>query len=612
MPSKTDEDIVAVWSAKVDSAEKYYADWERLFKVPELEQYEEGFQWADEINGYVMNMFYSTIEVKSPSLTFGHPIVNIKPKPQELSEDPEMAYQFARNNENAINTWLLDEKNNFKNELLSAIDDAWSRFGIIEVGYSADWIDNPKVRKPRIRSDYRPGVDRHARTLYKVPEQIPINEQVFARAIPAERFRVSVPDAYELTGCEWCGYFEYHRIEDIINNTRYKNRSEVRSGGINLRYQSKRQREDLERLQKSPEDIVKIWKIWDIRAQQRYVFSGTDVSVNTLLHKIHYKRFPFMDLRFKRRKKARGFYPLPFTFNWVGPQNEINEVRETHRNHRRRFKRLYTYNKSAFEEPQEEIEQFLNGPDGSVLGASRDNPIFPVPNSDLGASANISLQTSFDDFNRVSGTAAEQRGETDKTTATQAAIANNRARLRETKEQEKVAELIKGSSKLVLLTTRDMVVNPFAVNNFEPEPFYTDINVNGNGSVIIDPLIDLGEEDFDFSITFQIGSLSPVASEEDLQKFIQFLALLSQFPQFSMSPTLVRELAAKSGYNNERVIREFQQMAQLAMLAQLQQAGMMGKQQQPGNLGQQTVQQMTPPTGEKVRNQLQGQGIPIG
>jgi hypothetical protein len=55
--------------------------------------------------------------------------------------------------------------------------------------------------------------------------------------------------------------------------------------------------------------------------------------------------------------------------------------------------------------------------------------------------------------------------------------------------------------------------------------------------------------------------------------FIEFLSLVTQFPAIAMSPTLVRETAYRCGYKNERVIREYQKMAMLALMEKANMAG---------------------------------------
>jgi len=605
-----DKDLAQVWAEKIREADEFMRAWEKKFKVKDLEEYEEGFQLADNVDAYILNLFYATLEVKTPSLRFTKPIYHLKPSPKSVTELGEESYAIGQNIEDTINTYVLDERNNFHQEIISAISDSWSRFGIIESGYDATWINNPKIRAPKVSSDYIPGVDKRRQRVKRTePELIPEQERIYVTNIPASRFRVSANDAAELWQCDWCGYYDYLRIEDILAIPGIKNKEELRQKASLETSMDETSREEKDRLdQASSLDLVKVWKIWDTRAQRKYCFSG-----EVLFYDKPYDIFPFEDLRFQRRKKDKGYYPLPVTFNWLSPQNEINEVRNAHRNHRRRFKRIYTANKMAFDDQtQEEIQNaLLNGEDGTVLFASRDTPIQPVDNANLGSSANISMQVTLDDFNRITGTTSEMRGESDRTTATQAALTNERARVRESKEREQVADFIQRVGKKLITLHQSKLVNLLSVqspsgegellDNFDPQPKVREI----------DPLIDLGDSRYDYSLLVQVSSISIIAADEEKNAMIEFLTLLNQFPQFGLSPTLIRELAYKTGYHNEKILQEFQQIAQLQMvglMGQLQ-GSIAGPSGGPGS--QQQLAQMTPPDQEQIRNQIQGQGVPI-
>ncbi len=154
MPTEAQDDLSKVWLEKIHTAERYHKIWEDRYKVKLLEEFEEGFQAQSEVESYVLNLFYTTIEIKTPSIVFRKPTVTLKPTARALSLDSEGAFMFARNNEDLINTWLLDPDNDFSTEILAAIDDAWSRFGIVEIGDSTNWIDKPKLIKPKMDSDY--------------------------------------------------------------------------------------------------------------------------------------------------------------------------------------------------------------------------------------------------------------------------------------------------------------------------------------------------------------------------------------------------------------------------------------------------------------------------
>ena len=115
------------------------------------------------------------------------------------------------------------------------------------------------------------------------------------------------------------------------------------------------------------------------------------------------KRLPLFDYRPDRRLITEGFYPIPVAFNWLSPQNEINETREMLRTHRRRFVRKFMILAGSVDD--EEIEKFETGPDGALIKVNRENAITPIQNADLRCSfVNETLETSARrNLNRISG-----------------------------------------------------------------------------------------------------------------------------------------------------------------------------------------------------------------
>ena len=64
-----------MFMARIRQAQKTKDAWENKFKCAKLEEYYEGKQWKDQENytPYVLNLFYSTIEIKNPALLFRNP-----------------------------------------------------------------------------------------------------------------------------------------------------------------------------------------------------------------------------------------------------------------------------------------------------------------------------------------------------------------------------------------------------------------------------------------------------------------------------------------------------------------------------------------------------------
>jgi capsular polysaccharide biosynthesis protein len=111
-------------------------------------------------------------------------------------------------------------------------------------------------------------------------------------------------------------------------------------------------------------------------------------------------------------------------------------------------------------------------------------------------------------------------------------------------------------------------------------------------------------EGIDFNVNIKVSSMSPIDLEDDKNRFLEFMAIINNYPQIALSPTLIREAAERVGFNtNEKVLRELQDMA---LLAQMQL-----KQQTESALAQRTVAGATPNANEKITNQLENQvGLP--
>jgi hypothetical protein len=287
---------MSTWDSKIEAAEVVYADWEKRFKVRALEDYFEGFQWSKALEEseepYVINLFFSSIEAKSPSLSFNEPVFRISPTARSLEENSEIAFEYATNNENVLNTWVLDSSNNFSEETKAAIDDAWARFGIIEVGYESDYISNPKSEKPAFKDDYEPRNSKNSKPRIKrKPTKPSEREKVFIKNIPAERFRVSAFNDFYLDNCDWCGYFEYVRVDDLKSVTDFKNLDKIAgyTHSLNRHFDE----EERKMLEASP-DVVRLWKIWDTRLKKKfYIVNGHEI------YSKDYEFFPFIDLRLR-------------------------------------------------------------------------------------------------------------------------------------------------------------------------------------------------------------------------------------------------------------------------------------------------------------------------
>ena len=609
MPKQIVQD--SLWGTRLKQADKYYNQWEALFKCKILEEYYEGQQWKSQrtlgYEPYVINKFYETIQIKISNFIPTFPKFNVSARPGNSEYDGESAGYSSRLKQDTLNSFVSDDRALFHEEIEMAYKDSFFRFGIMEVGYSADWILNPNVQKPLLEKDTVPNAQNPRRIIHE-PDELPINERIYFKHISAARFRVGGIDHKYLERCSWCGYFDYVYKDDLLA-VKIMNKDKVENSiGVYVDYAPETNDRDVNRLKGR---AVKLWHIWDLRAgNQLLILDSPFVTI----YQRKFKRLPLFDYRPDRRLITEGFYPIPVAFNWLSPQNEINETREMLRTHRRRFVRKFQIRAGAIDD--EELEKFETGPDGAIIKTNNDVGIVPIQNADLGSAVGETIETSIDDLNRISGESDDVRGVPDRTTATQAKIVATAANSRVNSDRDRIVKWLVGIGREALLLARDKFTLGTWIKVNQPEGVestFQEIQVQNPAYKWVSSE-DLNDG-FDAQIDVDVTSISAEAQQEEKQVFLEYCSTLTQFPLLAFSPILVRYAADAIGFRNQPAIKELQKMALLmeqGRMLQLQaQANPPQQAQQaqppPGNAGQQIVAQQTPPTGQQIQNQLQNQ-----
>lgn len=584
MARKTDKDRVREWSERISSANKVYEKWEEEYRCDELYRYYLGHQWKGQFapgkEPYTINEFMATIQIQIPSLLFFHPQVNLKPRPSHLDADPQNAEARAQLREDTINTFIRNSKVGFKEETTLSLIESYFRFGVVEVGYTADFIDNPAAQKPPLDEENdetkQDGAD---------PSKIVKHESLFVKRIPAKCFRVSIKAHPNLQKCDWYGYYEWHYPTDIKANPNYKNTTSLKSQGkVSNQYAppTPDTDEDKERYR----DMVKIWKIWDVRQKKRFVFqeSGDKFLLEKDLDKLK-DGTPILPHRvLSRIARFDEFYPLPVTFNWTSAQNELNDIREAQKIHRQRFKRKFEATSAI---PEEELRKFEEPIDGAIIKVPQIGQIAAIQDAQLDPQIQMSLGNSKEDFREMSGTSGEERGVAQADTATQANIIDINSKIRETYGRSQIAEWLASIAELMLLILEKRMSLPFWIQtNVDPNSPSAPMDAIGVQKawrqITVD---DLGELETDVSI--EMDSLSPVSDIAEKNSWIQLLGILTNpqyFPVLTSSDLILRKSLAYFGIRNEKEIQALKALGTQLMRMQMASAmqGMGGGAPQQG------------------------------
>jgi hypothetical protein len=599
-----EEEYGSHWMERIRKANEYFDKWKKRFRCETLEKYIEGSIASKD--AYYLNMFYSSIKVKKPSLLFSEPNFSLTPKPWKLDYNPEDALNVARLKEDTLNSFIQESSLKFAEEIDMAILDSWAYYGMIEVGYDAKWIMNPNAGLPALKSDYyelSPN-EKEGKVIYEPPE-LPEKEWIYFKRIPAHRFRVGGSDSYDLERCNWVGYYEFVRTEDILANKKwFKNIDEKDWPSSRSDDYYWDEAADKEEDFVSKGDFSKIWKLWDNRAMNHLIILE---SQEKCIYKESFKRLPLFPLIFDKRRT--GFYPVPITFNWKSPQDEYNESRNQMRSHRRRVRQMWQAVEQTID--GDEVDKFVHGPDGTLIWVKRDQAIQPIQNAPLDSSVGASLQLSTIDFDKIAGTSNPQRGVSDRTTATETMTIEQRSRVREDFEREIIGTWLCKIARETLLTIMERFSEPFWIK------LQRDVGDVGDEVQATQHKYQLMhssmlEDEVDFELNISVSSLSPVTNEVEKKKFFEFISIMQNFPVMSLHPTLIREAAYRCDYRNEQVIQAVQKMAQLAIMAKTaegQQNQQQSEQPQGAEEGGTTVSQniqaqATPPMQEEVRQQV--------
>lgn len=600
------------WQPRIITANKYFSDWEAKFKCKVLDRYVEGFQWRN-VSGaylpYTLNLIHSTIKIKLANILFQSPQFIITAKPQFQNWNPEFAQMGAQLKGDTINTLIGNPNVNFvDNSKLVALD-SFTRFGVMEIGYGADWSNPNKI--PALTQKYDNPDATNPDGKLGIDEEVPINERVFFKHIRANRFRVSANDSFNLYNCAWCGYYEWVPREvleatpGIKLDKDYSQSYTTPDVGGFIHHMGNTEGPSTYWKTVYNTEILKIWIIWDNYLKKKLLLLDGSFEI---IWEGDFERLPFTDLRWDPRQpsvKDAGWYPVPLVWHWLSPQDEINRAREQMRRYRNRFTRKFQYPPDF--DPVE-LDKFTNEIDGEMIEIpSGSAGIQPINNPEIGVSIAEALNVSLNDINIITGTSAPARQSADRETATSARITDMRQQVRESVEQLDFSKFLTGMAREALLKFQENFAQGIWVKMTKdpPEEFLGEIQqMQEVYNYVTAQMVNDG---YDMDIDIAVTNATPARMLEQQEKFLAFMGIVKAYPEISLSPKLVREAANISGYRNDSVVREMQKMAEVNFLG----AGGPEAVAEPGNEAANDVNSQVananPNPTEEITAQLEGQ-----
>lgn len=575
-----DKEGARLWGERLVGSQKTYKDWSDEYLCSTLDDYYKGKQWhglseTERQRKYVINMVFATVETQLPTLLFSRPVVNCEARPSTATTPGTDAGKRAELIKETLQTFLDDPKVRFTFETTLALRNAYSRFAIVEVGYTADFIDNPNAGRPILEDDgITPKMGSDGAALKEPARKLREGtESAFVKRLRPQNFRVSGSNRNRLEANDWCAYSEWVYVEDLKKNKHYENTRNLKPTGrlANGEVPDDTREDDASQ---SKAGMCKMWRIWDLRAKVRHVYvEGHD---RLLQRDKPFKVLPLAVLKFYELEDS--FFPLPPIFNWLGPQDEINETREMQKVHRRRALRRYMRLPSV---DKTEFDKLESAPDMAAIEVPSMDAIKPIEDAELGAQIFETLAVTKDDFAIVSGVSGEARSTAEADTATQANIINTKQALRETAARIQVAQWLGQICRLALFAIREHVNGPLMVKRSvdwfaEPQGQAGDAKDTAETWKKI-KAEDIDELDVDISI--DVTSLSPVAEEAARNAWTAFLGLLTNqplgiylFTPHPDAPTqpspLFRKTANLYGIKSERELLEIWRVGTIVLAGQ--------------------------------------------
>lgn len=575
MARKKTADRVKDLFAQIESANRLWDRWAQEYEVRHLEDYylghqrraQDGDQGEVDLAGhkrYIINLCYPTLETKLPSLLYNRPKAVIEPRPTRGDDVSGHARERAKLREDTLGTFVDDPRTRFMEQTFTALKESHYAFGVVEVGYTMDYIDNPNAGKPMTLPD---------ETTMLQPERIPNPEKdpadvesLFLKHIPASRFRVSVSSRFPTEWNDWVGYFEWVPLADVVSNPNYKGTAGLKnSSALKKEFQGPSDSnpnvgEDADAA-KSRTSMVKLWKIWSLRARCKYVMiEGHD----KFLQEQPFKTLPLAALR--HHEIMESWYPLPPMFNWLMPQDEQNDIREARRVHRKRFKRRYAVSNNLNDDAKAAME---SGEDGVMIPVASPTDIVPIADAPLDSGVWRDDMTTKDDFMQITSVGGDQRGTASSETATQARIISENSSIRENFNRERVALWLCDIFRIMLRTIEEQMVLPMWIQR-NVDPLGDDATGEAMQVALVYQQITAEQlGDLNFDIRVDVDTLSPATESQRREEWMAALSLITN-PGIAMllmaSPFLMRKTLGFYNVKSERDLVEIQKGLMVALL----------------------------------------------
>jgi len=549
---------------RIDTAKKIKNEWEKAFEIDRCHDYVKGFQReaGTEEDGqgkrrYQLNKILSALKAKIPRIFYYHPYIRVTASRGREDTPAQTVSVRAMLLQDTINTIIREPSTRFKAECLQAYKESQYSFGVIETGYSAEWGDNPFAQKPPLveNEDTEKELEDTGHSTEAMPPEpmpsaatramgapesplaglaaldtVPHNETFYCKHIPARQFLVSSNDRSATVSMDWVAYWEWMYVEDVKRTPSFENTEDLKATAKSSQVgYDPDLSPSIHEGDEVPPDMVRVWKMWDLREKKRYVLAE---GHNAVLKESEFRMLPLHTLRLE--VMPGEWYPIPPVYNQLQEQDEFNDSREFLRLERIARRSRYVYDKQAI--TPEELEKLESDEMGVFVGIDNRNmePIRPITQPSLSDSAMRTLSLSEQGFTEATGVSEQSRQITpqgEKATATEITAVETKGDIRDSYEQQEVADWSADVSRgLLRVAINQMTLTRWILLNSDP---YSQFFVQDAAAIsqvysqITSDELQEADDALRWDMVVDIESMSPVSESQHASKLIQVLNMLA-------------------------------------------------------------------------------------
>lgn len=593
---------LTTWKKRWKHAEAVREQWEKNCRTNTCYSYWKGDfpSPTDEFGqrkAYV-NKIAPEVKNQIPSLYFYRPFARIRPK-MELADTPGSKLSEARQLlQDTANHLIRQERTRFRPSTFLALKESFWAMGTVEVGYSANFTDDPGAQRPPLKEDEKTDIGKGKIDLdldNMSDEEIEMeierlqgtltSEQFYVKHIPANQMMVSPSDKPILEDNDWIGYWEDVPLEDIKKAGKqgiYENTKNLSAVGMESEEDvgSRQKKEEQVELDKKFGGVerIRIYKVWDLRRKVKLVWA--EGHPKFLMMK-PFKRCPLFPLRFD--VDPYHFWPVPPLLNKLGPQDEYNASREMLRKYRQSVIPKFTYDEDGVD--AEEMEKLKKGIINIFIPrrAGTHGVIEPVQQPSLSEHTLQTLTLSDKEFADAGGVGGDAQVAQSKT-ATQAKIKEVKEQVQEGWDRATVATWLgEITEELLMLAIDNMLIDQWVAMNVAPDsPMAPQaaMEVQQQFQMITAQKLQQAASGIEFDLDIDIESLSPVTEEERFQKLMQALSFIANpetMKVFAVAPVLLELVMKYLGIRDAQEVEGIKGALQKLVEIQLQQAQMGAK-----------------------------------